>query len=77
MLEHVDGAPLHERERRRPIPLSDFRLDFDFTVLPDGTLVLLTTDLQDQMLLDFSEGEDGVLLLEVEVSGAHWGQTKY
>lgn len=27
MLEHVDGAPLHERERRRPIPLSDLNGD--------------------------------------------------
>lgn len=61
----------------RPVALSDLRFDFDFTVLPDGILVLLAADFQDQMLLDFSEGEDAGQLLEVEGAGAHWGQIKY
>lgn len=61
----------------RPIPLLDVRFDFEFTALPDGILVILTADFQDQMLLDFSEGEDAGQLLEVEGAGAHWGQIKY
>ena len=58
----------------RPVLLSEVRFDFDFSVNKDGMLVLLTMDLQDRMLLDFSEGPDGELLLEVEVAGANWGQ---
>ena len=58
----------------RPVSLSEVRFDFDFTSLPDGILVLLTTDFQDQMLLDFSEGEDAEQLLELEVSGAQWAK---
>ena len=61
----------------RPVPLSDVRFDFDFAVNRDGIVVLLTADLQDRMLLDFSEGPDGEQLLEVEVAGANWGQATY
>ena len=61
----------------RPVPLSDVRFDFDFAVNRDGIVVLLTADLQDRMLLDFSEGPDGEHLLEVAVAGAHWGQATY
>ncbi len=61
----------------RPVPLLDVRFNFEFTALPDGILVILTADFQDQMLLDFSEGNHAEQLLEVEVSGAQWGQTKY
>ncbi len=58
----------------RPVSLSDVQFDFGFAVNRDGIVVLLTADLQDRMLLDFSEGPDGELLLEVEVAGANWGQ---
>jgi len=61
----------------RPVPLLDVRFNFEFTALPDGILVILTADFQDQMLLDFSEENHAEQLLEVEVSGAQWGQTKY
>lgn len=61
----------------RPVSLSDVRFDFDFAVNKDGILELLTADLQDRMLLDFSEGPDGEQLLEVEVAGANWGQATY
>ena len=61
----------------RPVPLSEVRFDFDFAVNRDGILELLTADLQDRMLLDFSEGPDGEQLLEVAVAGAHWGQVVY
>ncbi len=58
----------------RPIALSELRFDFDFTSLPDGILVLLTADFQNQMLLDFSEGEAAEQRLEIEVSGAQWAK---
>lgn len=61
----------------RPVPLSAVRFDFDFSVNRDGMLVLLTADLQDRMLLDFSESPDGEQLLEVAVAGPHWGQAAY
>ena len=61
----------------RPVSLSDVRFDFDFEVNRDGILELLTADLPDRMLLDFSEGPDGEQLLEVEVAGANWGQATY
>lgn len=61
----------------RPIPLLDVRFNFEFTALPDGILVILTADFQDQLLLDFSEGNNAEQLLEVEVSGAQWGQIEY
>jgi hypothetical protein len=56
-----------------PVPLDMVNFDFDFDTDPTGVLVLLSADLQDKMLLDYSESESGRRTVEVEVSGDHWG----
>jgi hypothetical protein len=59
----------------RPVPLKSIQWGFDFDLIPEGILVLLTADLADRMLLDFSEGSTRRQELEIEVSGQHWGRT--
>lgn len=58
----------------RPVTLKSIHWEFDFELIPDGILVLLTADIADKMLLDFSEGPTGKEELEIEVSGPHWAR---
>ena len=60
----------------RPIPLRTVRLAFPFNLNPEGIVVILTSDLADQLLLDYSTEVDEQLL-QVEVSGKHWGGVTY
>jgi hypothetical protein len=57
----------------RPIAVERVNIGFGFDLNPEGILAILTSDLRDQLLLDYSAGEGGEELLEVEVSGEHWG----
>ena len=57
----------------RPVPLGNIRWDFEFDLIPEGILILLTEDLCDKMLLDFSENSAMRQELEIELSGQHWG----
>lgn len=60
-----------------PIPMQLVNLGFPFDLNPEGVTVILASDLQDQLLLDYSVGDDGERLLEVEVGGEHWGRVTY
>jgi hypothetical protein len=60
----------------RPVQLSEIDFGFEFDLEPNGVLVFITEDLCDKLLLDYFE-EDGERLLEVELSGAHWGDVHY
>lgn len=60
-----------------PTPLKTFRTTFPFELNPEGIIVILTDDLHDQLLLDYSLGEHDEQLLEVEVSGERWGSITY
>ena len=61
----------------RPVSLSEVNFGFDFAVNPEGILVIMTADLLDKMLLDYSAGEAGEELLEVEIAGERWAQARY
>ncbi len=51
--------------------LKDFNLEFAFEADPNGVVTLRTSDLENELLLDYYE-EDGHRLLEAELSGADW-----
>jgi hypothetical protein len=57
-------------------PLVDINFDFDFDASPDGILVVITADLGDKLLLDYSE-DDGARWVDVEVSGERWSKARY
>ena len=61
----------------RPVPLRSVNFDFAFNVDPEGILVVVTSDLCDKMLLDYSLGPDDAQLLELEISGRSWGTSQY
>jgi hypothetical protein len=61
----------------RPMPLAAVDWGFDFDLIPEGILVILTADVSDKMLLDFSDTRDGRRELEVEVAGQHWGRARF
>jgi len=61
----------------RPIPMKVINMAFPFDLNPEGIIVILTADLRDQLLLDYSYGNNDEQHLEVEVSGEHWGQINY
>ena len=60
----------------RPVALSDVNFGFDFNLSAEGILVILTADLSDKLLLDYSEESDEQKL-EIELSGEHWGTARY
>ena len=57
--------------------LTDFNWSFAYDCDPDGTLTLVTTDLEDRMLLDYSEDNQGKRVLEVKVTGNRWSEISY
>lgn len=61
----------------RPLPIGLIDVAFPFDVNPEGIIAILASDLQDQLLLDYSTGNNGEQLLEVEVSGEHWAPITY
>jgi hypothetical protein len=54
-----------------------FDFSFPFDVNPDGLVVFLSEDINDQLLLDFSYDSKGQEVLEVELKGRHWPFIKY
>lgn len=55
-----------------PFQLSSVEFNFAYDLDPNGVFVFVSCDFQDRLLLDFSgDGSGGVL--EIEVSGPHWG----
>lgn len=61
----------------RPHSLKELRPDFPFDLNPDGIFVVITSDLADELVLDYSLGDNDEQLLEVETSGAHWGRVQF
>ena len=61
----------------RPVPLKTFNITFPFDLNPEGIVVILTTDLHDQLLLDYSQDNRDEKTLEVEASGKRWGSIPY
>jgi hypothetical protein len=61
----------------KPVALLQIDFSFPFDLNPEGILAILTSDLSDQLLLDYSMGDHGHPLLEMEWSGTHWGRVPY
>lgn len=61
----------------RPLPLIEVNFAFRFDLNREGIFSILTSDLADEMLLDFSKDERDEEVLEIEVSGPHWGRARY
>lgn len=57
--------------------LSDFNWAFAYDCDPDGTLTLVTTNLEDRMMLEYSEDNSGKRVLEVKVTGSTWPKISY
>jgi hypothetical protein len=60
-----------------PVPLETIQWGFSFNFSPDGIFSLVTSDLCDKMLIEFSETATGRRELEIEISGPHWGRSSY
>ena len=56
--------------------LGDVKFDFDFTV-NEGVFAVGTSDLEDGLLLDFSEPRTGERVLEILTQGKNWGKVAY
>ncbi len=54
----------------------DFNFNFSFEVNSKGLINLLSKNLKDQIILDFSE-DNNERLLEIELSGVNWIQVEY
>jgi len=61
----------------RPIPLARINFGFDFNIDPNGVLALVTRDLVDKLLLDYSEDSNRNQTIVLEVSGSNWGRLNY
>jgi hypothetical protein len=61
----------------RPLPLAAVHMDFPFHLNPEGIVSILTSDLREQLLLDYSTGNDDESVLQVQVSGERWGRVAY
>jgi hypothetical protein len=61
----------------QPVSLKIVNLSFPFNLNPEGIVVFLTSDFFDQILFDYSLGLDEEQILEVELSGSHWGSISY
>ncbi|MCG8422111.1 MAG: hypothetical protein MJE77_29665 [Proteobacteria bacterium] len=59
-----------------PLPLREVNFDFPFNLNPEGILTVLTSDLQDSLILDYSETEEGARL-EIEAAGPHWSTVEF
>ncbi len=55
-----------------PIALASFNFDFPFDVNSEGIISLVTSDLSDRLIFDFSD-ENTSRLIEIEAMGPHWG----
>lgn len=82
-LSIINGSPvvlwLPKSNDCGPLPLpslSDINFAFPFNLIPEGILVVATSDGLNRMLLDFSDEDDGHRSLEVELHGPHWAQAK-
>jgi len=83
-LEELNPSPVyvwikHARECGvpRPTQLRDVHFDFDFAALPSGIVSISTSDLADDMVLEFSKDENHQEILLVEVSGPRWRTASY
>jgi hypothetical protein len=53
------------------------RFDFDFSINGKGILVFVTSDLEDRLLLDFSESAAVGRIMRIETQGANWMTVSY
>lgn len=80
-LSTLNDAPivlwLEKSNECGPLPLQslrDINFAFPFDAIPDGIFVVATRDGLNRMVLDFTDTEDGLKLLDIELHGVHWGR---
>src|SRR5262249_3594428 len=61
----------------RPVSLDEVEFAFEYDLNPEGIVVVLTTDLVDKLLLDYSVDASNRQMLEIELSGRNWGAVRY
>ncbi len=52
--------------------IKNINLNFPFDINKEGVIVFITDDLQDKILFDFFESNDGKKMLEIEIEGNNW-----
>lgn len=57
--------------------LAAIKFDFDFAINEEGILVFLSSDMEDRVLLDFSDSPTGERIMKIETQGAHWTEVRY
>jgi hypothetical protein len=57
--------------------LQQVNFGFDFSINTEGILSLLTADLEDSLLLDFSISDVGEQRVQVEIQGTNWEAVAY
>ena len=53
------------------------RFDFDFSINVDGIVSFLTEDLEDNLVLDFSEANANERILQIDAKGPGWGKVVF
>lgn len=53
------------------------KFDFDFAINDEGVIAFITSDLNDSLLLDFSNTPTDELLMKVETKGSRWSKVAY
>ncbi|RYZ09382.1 MAG: hypothetical protein EOO73_03540 [Myxococcales bacterium] len=61
----------------RPVPLGAVDFTFEFETIPEGIVSIVSEELGDRMVLDFSEEAQQGRVLEVEQFGETWGKVAY
>lgn len=54
-----------------------FNFKFEFSAISEGIISLSTSDMGDNLLLDFSKAPSGDTFLEIELKGNTWGSCTY
>lgn len=57
--------------------LAVVKFDFDFSVNEEGILVFLSSDMEDRLLLDFSNSATGDQVMKIETQGSNWSKVAY
>lgn len=57
--------------------IKDINFSFPFDINNEGMFVLLSVDLKDKLLFDFSFDSSGKKIIEIEIQGLNWPSVEY
>lgn len=70
-IEHTNECGLLEISS-----IVEFNFKFEYTVISQGIISLLTKDMSDNMVLDFFEDSSGERFIQIELAGSSWPTCK-